>query len=91
MLNHAKHMQNYQKVQNGREHKEGIPQRSPIKRSDLGSFFIPCLLESFYHYDALCDLGASCNIMSYFVFTRLRLRELKPTKYNLQFANRSLE
>lgn len=29
--------------------------------------------------------------MSYFVFRRLRLRELELTKYNLQFANRALE
>lgn len=46
--NHEEHMKDYQqKVPKEREINEELPKRCPIKRSDLGSFCNPCLLENF--------------------------------------------
>ena len=38
---------------------------------------------------ALCDMGASINLMSLSMFKRLKLGEAKPTTINLQLADRS--
>ena len=40
---------------------------------------------------ALCDLGASINLMSLSIFKRLGLGEAKPTTVTLQLADRSLK
>lgn len=55
---------------------------------NLESFF-PCLLENFYNYYALCDLGGSCNIMSFSISWRLGLenKNLQSAIYNLQMGS----
>ena len=40
---------------------------------------------------ALCDLGASINLMSLSIFRRLGLGEARPTTVTLQLADRSLK
>ena len=40
--------------------------------------------------NALCDLGASINLILLSVFRRLQLGEAKPTTITLQLADRSL-
>ena len=40
---------------------------------------------------ALCDLGASINLMSLSIFRRLRLGEARLTTVTLQLENRSLK
>ena len=39
---------------------------------------------------ALCDLGASINLMPFSMTKKLNLREITPTSLSLQMANRSL-
>ena len=39
---------------------------------------------------ALCDLGASINLMPLFLFKKLGLGEVKPTTITLQIVDRSL-
>lgn len=74
-----------------REISEKLYKRSSIKTFDLWRFAIPCLLENFHFNNALWDLGASCNMMSYSIFKKLGFGELEPTRYYcLQFANGSL-
>ncbi|KAL8462936.1 hypothetical protein ACS0TY_033810 [Phlomoides rotata] len=41
-------------------------------------------------YRALCDLGASINLMPFSIFKTLGLGELRPTTVNLQLINRSM-
>ncbi|XP_048235670.1 uncharacterized protein LOC125371181 [Ricinus communis] len=41
--------------------------------------------------NALADLGASINFMSYSLFTKLRLGEAKPTRMSIQLAYRTIE
>ena len=63
----------------------------PKKQRDPGSFTIPCSIgtnpEKFM---ALCDLGASINLMPYSVYQQLGLTEMRPTKTTLQMADRSI-
>ncbi|XP_073122003.1 uncharacterized protein [Henckelia pumila] len=42
-------------------------------------------------YKALCDLGASINLMPYSVFRKLSLGEPKSTRMSLQLADRSIK
>ena len=58
------------------------------KMKDPGSFTIPCTIGGFEIQKALCDSGASINLMSLFVARRLSLGELTPTTVTLQMADR---
>src|SRR3954464_579678 len=60
----------------------------PPKLSDPGSFSIPCTIGSLKFENALCDLGASVNILPYSLFKKLNIGEVKPTKITLQLAGR---
>ncbi|KAL2512071.1 Uncharacterized protein Adt_17671 [Abeliophyllum distichum] len=61
------------------------------KIKDPGSFNIPCTIGSLFFDKALCDLGASVNLMSYSIFKQLGLGEAKPTTVTLQLADRSIK
>ena len=57
---------------------------------DPGSFTIPCSIGKYEFKKALCDSGASINLMPLLVMHRLSLGELIPTAITLQMANRSM-
>ncbi|XP_010276569.1 PREDICTED: uncharacterized protein LOC104611284 [Nelumbo nucifera] len=63
----------------------------PHKLKDLGSFTIPCTIGSLKIEKALCDLGASINLMPYLVFKKLGLDERQPTRVTLQLVDRSIK
>ena len=67
-----------------------LQKKLPPKLKDPGSFVIPCTIGRLDGISALCDLGASINLMPLSVFKRLRLGEAKPTTVTLQLADRSL-
>ena len=68
-----------------------IIQRSFLaKMKDPGSFTIPCSIGKYEFKKALCDLGASINLMPLLVVQRLSLGELTPTTITLQMADRSM-
>ena len=56
-----------------------------------GSFTIPCTIGNAIFERALCDLGASINLMLLSIFKRLGLGEARPTTVTLQLADRSLK
>src|SRR5436853_7140173 len=60
------------------------------KLKDPGSFSIPCMIGSTQFSNALCDLGASVNLMPYSLFQKLDIGEVKPTTISLQLADRSI-
>ena len=62
----------------------------PEKMKDLGSFTIPCMIEGVEIQKALCDSGASINLMPLSVAKQLSLGELIPTTITLQMADRSM-
>ena len=61
------------------------------KLKDPGSFTIPCTIGNAIFERALCDLGASINLMPLSIFKRLGLGEARPTTVTLQLADRSLK
>ncbi|GJQ95493.1 hypothetical protein Tco_0006632, partial [Tanacetum coccineum] len=61
----------------------------PLKEKDPGSFSIPCVVGKIGIDKALTDLGASISLMSYSMYARLDLKELKPTRMCIELANKS--
>ena len=62
----------------------------PEKMKDPGSFAIPCIIGGVEIQKALCDSGASINLMPISVAKQLSLGELIPTTITLQMADRSM-
>lgn len=60
------------------------------KLKDPRSFTIHCNIGSLYVSRALCDLGASMNLMLLSVYRKLGLGEVQSTTIFLQLAHRSL-
>ena len=67
-----------------------IQQKLPAKMKDPGSFTIPYSIGKYEFKKALCDSGASINLMHLSVVQRLSLGELTPTAITLQMADRSI-
>ncbi|XP_074293174.1 uncharacterized protein LOC141620124 [Silene latifolia] len=63
---------------------------TPSKLSDPGSFSIPCHIGTQLIDNALCDLGASVNVLPLSLATRLGLTKFKRTSITVQMADRSL-
>nr|XP_009769262.1 PREDICTED: uncharacterized protein LOC104220144 [Nicotiana sylvestris] len=61
----------------------------PQKLGDPGSFRISCTLGGAYFEKALCDSGASINLMPFSIFRKLELGEMKDTCVYLQLADQS--
>ncbi|KAK8576722.1 hypothetical protein V6N13_015155 [Hibiscus sabdariffa] len=61
----------------------------PTKKTDLRSFTIECSIAHNYSTKALCDPGASINLMPKSVFQKLGIREAKLTTVMLQLADHS--
>ena len=67
-----------------------IQKNLPEKMKDPGSFTIPCIIGGVEFQKALCDSGASINLMPLFVAKKLSLGELTPTTVTLQMADRTM-
>ena len=66
-----------------------LQKKLPPKLQDPGSFAIPFSIGTRVSGKALCDLGATINLMLLLMFKRLKLGEPKLTTINLQLADRS--
>ncbi|GJX71470.1 reverse transcriptase domain-containing protein [Tanacetum coccineum] len=62
----------------------------PEKLRDPGKFLIPCDFSGMDVCYALADLGASINLMPLFIWKKLSLPELTPTRMTLELADRSI-
>ncbi|GJU12347.1 reverse transcriptase domain-containing protein [Tanacetum coccineum] len=62
----------------------------PKKLGDPGKFLIPCDFPELVKCVTLADLGASINLMPLFVWKKLSLSELTPTRITLELTNRSV-
>ena len=67
-----------------------IQQKLPAKMKDPDSFTIPCSIGKYEFKKALCNSGASINLMPLSVVQRLSLGELTPASITLQLADRSM-
>nr|GEZ55620.1 reverse transcriptase domain-containing protein [Tanacetum cinerariifolium] len=71
------------------EHCSAVPlKKLPERLGDPGKFLIPCDFPGMAECLALADLGASINIMPFFVSKRVSLPDLTPTCMTLELANR---
>ncbi|XP_073137525.1 uncharacterized protein [Henckelia pumila] len=68
-----------------------VQNKIPPKQKDPGSFSIPCIINDVQFHKALCDLGASINLMPYSVFRKLNLGQPKSTRISLQLADRYIK
>ncbi|XP_057811356.1 uncharacterized protein LOC131025573 [Salvia miltiorrhiza] len=67
-----------------------LQRKIPTKIKDPGSFTIPCDIGNDRFGKALCDLGASINLMPLSIFNKLEIGTIKPTTIALQMADRSV-
>ncbi|XP_070032696.1 uncharacterized protein [Nicotiana tomentosiformis] len=61
------------------------------KLEDPDAFTIPCTIGSVDFAKALCDLGASINLMPYSVFKTLGIRQPRATSMRLQMVDRTMK
>nr|XP_009770129.1 PREDICTED: uncharacterized protein LOC104220864 [Nicotiana sylvestris] len=66
-----------------------LQNKLPQKLGDPGSFTIPCTLGGVHFEKALCDSGASINLMPFSIFRKLELGGMKNTIVSLQLADSS--
>ncbi|GJZ65789.1 reverse transcriptase domain-containing protein [Tanacetum coccineum] len=62
----------------------------PEKLRDTGRFLIPCDFYGFESCMALADLGASINLMPLFVWKKLSIPKLSPTRMTLELATQTV-
>ena len=67
-----------------------IQKSLPLKMQDPSSFTIPCTIGNFEMGKALCDSGASINLMPLSVVERLNLGEFNPIAMTMQMADKTL-
>ncbi|KAM6594465.1 hypothetical protein CsatA_002168 [Cannabis sativa] len=67
-----------------------LKSKIPPKLKDPGSFTIPISIGGRDVGRALCDLGASINLMPMSTFRKLGIGEARPTTITLQLADRSM-
>ncbi|GMI90914.1 hypothetical protein HRI_002760700 [Hibiscus trionum] len=62
----------------------------PPKYKDQGMFAIPCKIGKVGIKRAMCDLGASINVMPLNVYNKISTEPLKETRVTVQLADRSV-
>ncbi|XP_070013405.1 uncharacterized protein [Nicotiana sylvestris] len=62
-----------------------------LKLEDPGAFTIPCTIRSVDFAKALCDLGASINLIPYSVFKTSGIGQPRATSMRLQMENRTMK
>ncbi|XP_073035330.1 uncharacterized protein [Primulina eburnea] len=69
---------------------KGMQGSLPQKLQDPGEFVIPCEIRGQLVEKAICDSGASVNVMPSFLYEKLGLSVIKPTGLSLQMADKSI-
>ncbi|XP_073035294.1 uncharacterized protein [Primulina eburnea] len=72
------------------EFTEGTQRNFPQKLLDPGEFIVPCEIGGHLVERAICDSGASVNIMPSSLYEKLGLSKMKPTGLSLQMADKSI-
>ncbi|KAL0359898.1 UNVERIFIED_CONTAM: hypothetical protein Sangu_0839200 [Sesamum angustifolium] len=67
-----------------------LQNKLPPKLKGPRSFSICCTIGNNDFDKALCDLGASVNLMPYSIFEKLGMHELTPTIITLHLVDRSI-
>ena len=91
ILENKKKLGEYEIIALTKECSAILQKKLPPKLKDLGSFTIPFSIGNSVAGKAVCNLGASINLMSLSMFKRLKLGEAKPTIISSQLADRSYQ
>ena len=91
VLSKKRRLSDFETVNLTRECSAILQRKLPHKLKDPNNFTIPCTIENSIFERALCDLGASINLMPLSIFQQLGLGEARPTTVTLQLADRSLK
>nr|GEW63403.1 reverse transcriptase domain-containing protein [Tanacetum cinerariifolium] len=68
-----------------------LQNKVPPKLGDPESFLIPCNFNKKFSCNVLADIGASINLMPYFLYAKLSLKTVKPTKISVRLADKSFQ
>ncbi|KAL5579761.1 hypothetical protein UlMin_012203 [Ulmus minor] len=90
MLTKKRRFGEFETVALTRECSAVLQNKLPPKLKDPGSFTILCSIGNQYFGKALCDLGASINLMPMSIFKKLGIGEARPTTVSLQLADISI-
>ncbi|KAJ9536341.1 hypothetical protein OSB04_un000477 [Centaurea solstitialis] len=90
ILNKKRRLSEFETVALTKECSALLTCKIPPKLKDPGSFTIPCSIGGKEVRHALCELGASVNLMPLSVFNKLEIGEVRPTTVTLQLADRSI-
>ncbi|KAJ9536230.1 hypothetical protein OSB04_un000596 [Centaurea solstitialis] len=90
ILNKKRRLGEFETVALTKECSALLTDKIPQKLKDPGSFTIPCSIGGKEVGHALCDLGASINLMPLSIFKKLGFGEARPTTVTLQLADRSI-
>ena len=91
LISNKKKLQECETITLTKECSAIISNKLPLKRKHPGSLTIPCSVGNLKFQRALCDSGASINLMPLSVYRKLGLGEAKPTSIKLQLADRTVK
>ncbi|XP_022883745.1 uncharacterized protein LOC111400569 [Olea europaea var. sylvestris] len=90
MLTKKRKLSKFETVALTEESSARVQRTLPPKLKDPGSFTLPISIGNFYSINALCDTGASINLMSYSAYKKLGLGEINSISITLQLADRTI-
>ncbi|XP_012453524.1 uncharacterized protein LOC105775560 [Gossypium raimondii] len=90
ILSNKERLSEYKTIVLTKEYSVFLQNKLPSKLKDPGSFTMPSNIGESYCGKALCDLGATINLMPKYIFKLLGIGEVRPTTMTLELANRSL-
>ncbi|GJU93598.1 hypothetical protein Tco_1318354 [Tanacetum coccineum] len=64
-----------------------LQNQPPLKENDPGSFTLLCLIGNSKIRSALADLGASVDVMPFFMFKKLQIGNFQPTNMMVEMAD----
>ncbi|XP_022852768.1 uncharacterized protein LOC111374346 [Olea europaea var. sylvestris] len=90
MLTKKRKLPEFETVALTEEHSARVQRKFPPKLKDPESFSLPISIGNSYSISALCDTGASINLMLYSTYRKLGLGEVNSTSITLQLADRTI-
>jgi hypothetical protein len=83
LLSKERRLQEYETVALIEECSAIIQRKLPLKLKDPSSFTIPCVIGNIEVGRALCDLGASINLMPLSILQKVGIKEVQPIMLTL--------
>lgn len=91
LIANKKKLEKFEMVKLNEECSVILQNKLPPKLKDPRCFSITCTIGEINFDKVLCDLSANINLMPFFVFRKLSLKEPIPTTVSLHLADRSIK